>query len=209
MKVVVYGATGNAGKEIVKELLARGHQVTGVARNTDSLKAIPGVTPQTDDLSNVDAIAAIIQGADAVVTAYQPPPDNPDALVDVTRREIDAVKKSGNIRLLVVGGAGLLEVAPGVTLINSGHLPPQYLPIAIAHEKTLAVLRASGINWTYLSPAAFFIPGERTGNFRLGTKELIADSKGESKISFADYAIALVNEIEKPHHERSSFSVGY
>src|ERR1700733_12436914 len=116
MKVVVYGATGNAGKEIVKELLARGHQVTGVARNTDSLKSIPGVTPQTDDLSNVDAIAAIIQGADAVVTAYQPPPDNPDALVDVTRREIEAVGKAGTMRLLVVGGAGLLEIAPGATL---------------------------------------------------------------------------------------------
>jgi hypothetical protein len=209
MKVVVYGATGNAGKEIVKELLARGHQVTGVARKVDSLKAIPGITAQTDDLSKVDAIASIIKGADAVVTAYQPPPDNPDALVDVTRREIEAVKKAGNPRLLVVGGAGLLEVAPGVTLIKSGHLPPQYLPIATAHENALAALRASNINWTYLSPAAFFIPGERTGKFRLGTKELIADPKGESKISFADYAIALVNEIEKPQHERSSFSVGY
>jgi hypothetical protein len=209
MKAVVYGATGNAGKEIVKELLARGHQVTGVARNIDSLKVIPGVTAQTDDLSNVDAIAAIINGADAVVTAYQPPPDNPDALVEVTRREIEAVKKTGNLRLLVVGGAGLLEIAPGVTLIKSGHLPPQYLPIATAHENALAALRASGINWTYLSPAAYFIPGERTGTFRLGKKELIADSKGESKISFADYAIAMVNEIENPHHERSSFSVGY
>jgi uncharacterized protein len=209
MKVVVYGATGNAGKEIVKELLARGHQVTGVARNIDSLKAIPGVTTQTDDLSNVDAIAAIIKGADAVVTAYQPPPDNTDALVEVTRREIEAVKKAGSIRLLVVGGAGLLEVAPGVTLIKSGHLPPQYLPIATAHENALALLRASNINWTYLSPAAYFMPGERTGKFRLGTKELISDSKGESKISFADYAIALVNEIEQPHHERASFSVGY
>jgi uncharacterized protein len=209
MNVVVYGATGNAGKEIVKELLARGHHVTGVSRNVDSLKAIPGVTAKTDDLSNVDAIAATIKGADVVVSAYSPPADNTDALVDVTRREIEAVKKAGNMRLLVVGGAGLLEVAPGVTLIKSGHLPPQYLPIATAHEKALAVLRSSGINWTYLSPAAFFVPGERTGKFRLGTKELIADSKGESRVSFADYAIALVDEIEKPQHERSSFSVAY
>jgi hypothetical protein len=209
MNVVVYGATGNAGKEIVKELLARGHHVTGVARSIDSLKAIPGVTAEADDLSSVDAIAAIIKGADVVVSAYQPPADNTDALVEVTRREIEAVKKAGNMRLLVVGGAGLLEVAPGVTLIKSGHLPPQYLPIATAHENALAVLRASHINWTYLSPAAFFVPGERTGKFRLGTKELIADSKGESKISFADYAIALVDEIENPQHERSSFSVGY
>jgi putative NADH-flavin reductase len=209
MNVVVYGATGNSGSEIVKELLSRGHTVTGVARNASSLKAEKGLSAKADDLSNVDATAAIIKGADAVVSAYAPPPDNTDALIGVTEREIAAVKKAGAARLLVVGGAGLLEVAPGVTLIKSGHLPAEYLPIATAHEKALDGLRASDINWTYLSPAAYFVPGERTGKFRLGTKELIADAKGESRISFADYAIALVNEIEKPAHERASFSVGY
>jgi uncharacterized protein len=209
MNVVVYGATGNSGKEIVKELLSRGHTVTGVARNVSSLKAAKGLTVKTDDLSKVDAIAAVTKGADAVVSAYAPPPDNVDALIGVTEREIAAVKKTGAKRLLVVGGAGLLEVAPGVTLIKSGHLPAEYLPIATAHEKALGVLRASDINWTYLSPGAYFVPGERTGKFRLGTKELISDAKGESKISFADYAIALVDEIEKPAHERGSFSVGY
>jgi len=209
MNIVVYGATGNAGSEIVKELLARGHKVTGVARDVDSLKGQPGVIAKTDDLSNVDAIAAIIKGADAVVSAYQPPVDNTDTLIDVTKRQIEAVKKAGGTRLLVVGGAGLLEVAPGVTLIKSGHLPAEYMPIATSHEKALGVLRASDINWTYLSPAAYFVPGERTGKFRLGTKELITDAKGDSRISFADYAIALVDEIEKPAHERSLFSVGY
>jgi uncharacterized protein len=209
MNVVVYGATGNSGKEIVKELLSRGHTVTGVARNVSSLKAEKGLTVKTDDLSKVDATATVIKGADAVVSAYAPPPDNPDALIGVTEREIAAVKKSGAKRLLVVGGAGLLEVAPGVTLIKSGHLPAEYLPIATSHEKALGVLRVSDINWTYLSPAAYFVPGERTGKFRLGTKELVSDAKGESKISFADYAIALVDEIEKPAHERGSFSVGY
>ena len=209
MNVVVYGATGNSGREIVKELLSRGHTVTGVARNVSSLKAEKGLSAKADDLSKVDATAAIIKGADAVVSAYAPPPDNTDALIGVTERQIAAVKKAGAGRLLVVGGAGLLEVAPGVTLIKSGHLPAEYLPIATAHEKALGVLRSSDINWTYLSPAAYFVPGERTGKFRLGTKELIADAKGESRISFADYAIALVNEIEKPAHERASFSVGY
>jgi uncharacterized protein len=209
MNVVVYGATGNSGKEIVKELLSRGHTVTGVARKVGSLKEEKGLTVKTDDLSNVDAIAAVIKGADAVVSAYAPPPDKVDALVEVTERQIAAVKKAGAKRLLVVGGAGLLEVAPGVTLIKSGHLPAEWLPIATAHEKALGVLRASDINWTYLSPAAYFVPGERTGKFRLGTKELVADAKGESKISFADYAIALVDEIEKPAHERGSFSVAY
>ena len=209
MNVVVYGATGNSGSEIVKELLSRGHTVTGVSRNVSSLKTEKGLSAKADDLSKVDATAAIIKGANAVVSAYAPPPDNTDALIGVTEREIAAVKKAGAARLLVVGGAGLLEVAPGVTLIKSGHLPAEYLPIATAHEKALGVLRASDINWTYLSPAAYFVPGERTGKFRLGTKELIADAKGESRISFADYAIALVNEIEKPAHERASFSVGY
>jgi putative NADH-flavin reductase len=209
MNVVVYGATGNSGSEIVKELLRRGHKVTAVARKAGSLKAADGLTVKTDDLSNVDAIAGIIKGADAVVSAYAPPMEDTDALLGVTEREIAAVKKAGSARLLVVGGAGLLEVAPGVTLIKSGHLPVEYLPIATSHEKALAVLRKSDINWTYLSPGAYFVPGERTGKFRLGTKELIADAKGESKITFADYAIALVNEIEKPTHELASFSVGY
>ncbi|HEY6414201.1 MAG TPA: NAD(P)H-binding protein [Edaphobacter sp.] len=208
MNVVVYGATGNSGSEIVKELLARGHKVTGVARKVDSLKDKPGVTAKTDDLSNVDKIAEIIKGADAVVTAYQPPADNTDALVDVTKRQIEAVKKVGG-RLVVVGGAGLLEVAPGTTLIKSGYLPAEYLPIATSHEKALGVLQASDIDWTYLSPAAYFVPGERTGKFRLGTKELVSDAKGESKISFADYAIALVDELEKPAHRKGYFSVGY
>jgi putative NADH-flavin reductase len=209
MNVVVYGATGNSGSEIVKELLKRGHNVTAVARKVGSLKAADGLTAKTDDLSNVDTIAATIKGADAVVSAYAPPPNDTDALIAVTERQIAAVKKVGASRLLVVGGAGLLEVAPGVTLIKSGHLPAEYLPIATSHEKALEVLKKSDINWTYLSPGAYFVPGDRTGKFRLGTKDLIMDAKGESKISFADYAIALVDEIERPAHERASFAVGY
>ena len=209
MNVVVYGATGNAGSRIVAELVRRGHKVTGVARNVDSLKGQTGVTPKVDDLSNADAIASVIRGADAVVTAFQPPMDNTDALVDVTKREIAAVKKAGVPRLLMVGGAGLLEVAPGVTLRKSGHLPEQWMPIAASHQKALEALRSSDINWTYLSPAAFFEPGARTGKFRLGTKELISNAKGESRISMEDYAIALVDEIERPCHERASFSVGW
>jgi hypothetical protein len=210
MRVVVYGATGNSGREIVKELLARGHEVVAIARNVAAVVAQPKLTAKTDDLSNVDTIAETIAGADVVVSAYAPPPDKTDALLDVTKRQIEAVKKAGGkTRLIVVGGAGLLEVAPGMTLIKSGYLPVEYLPIATSHEKALGVLRGSDINWTYLSPAAYFVQGERTGKFRLGTKELVADAKNDSRISFQDYAIALVDEIEKPKHERGSFSVGY
>jgi len=207
MNVVLYGATGNSGSSILQELVSRGHRVTAVARDTSKLPT--AVTAVQDDLSSVDKIASVIAGADVVISAYAPPPGDPDALLGVTEREIQAVKLAGNARLIVVGGAGLLEVAPGVSLIASGHLPEQYLPIAKAHQKALEILKKSDVNWTYFSPGAYFVPGERTGKFRLGTTTLIVDAKGESRISFADYAIALVDEIEKPAHERGQMSIGY
>ena len=207
MNVVLFGATGNAGSRILQELISRGHQVTAVARNISKLP--PNVKAKQDDLSNVDTIASIIHGADAVISAYAPPQDNTDALLGVTEREIAAAKKAGNVRLIVVGGAASLEVAPGVTLLASGHLPAAWVPIATSHDKALKLLEASDINWTYFSPAAFFEPGERTGKFRLGTNTLIADSKGDSRISLEDYAIALVDELEKPAHQRARFTIGY
>jgi uncharacterized protein len=207
MNVVLYGATGNSGGRILQELLSRGHKVTAVARNTSKLPST--VTARQDDLSNVETIAAIIQGADAVISAYAPPQDDTDALLGVTERLIAAVKRAGNIRLIIVGGAASLEVAPGVTLLSSGHLPAPWVPIATSHANVLKMVQASDINWTYFSPAAFFEPGERTGKFRLGTDQLVADSNGQSRISLEDYAIALVDELEKPAHERARFTIGY
>ena len=208
MNVVVYGATGKSGSRIVSELLSRGHQVTAVARNPVDLPA--GVRSVQDDLSSADKIAAVISGADAVVSAYAPPPDDTDQLIGVTERQIEALHKAGNnIRLIVVGGAASLEVAPDVMLLNSGHLPAEWVPIAASHEKVLRILEKSDINWTYFSPAAFFEPGTRTGKFRLGTNQLIADAQGNSRISIEDYAIALVDELEKPAHRRARFTIGY
>ena len=207
MNVVLYGATGNSGSSILQELINRGHRVTAVARDTSKLPAT--VTAIGDDLSSVDKIASTIAGADVVISAYAPPPTDSDALLGVTEREIQAVKKAGKARLIVVGGAGLLEVAPGVSLIASGHLPAEYLPIAKAHQKVLEILKKSDVNWTYFSPGAYFVPGKRTGRFRLGTTKLITDANGDSRISFDDYAVALVDELEKPAHERGQMSIGY
>lgn len=207
MKVVLYGATGKAGSRILKELLRCGHKVVAVARNVNNLP--PGVEGRQDDLSDVNKIASVIRGADALVSAYAPPANDTDQLIAVTEREIAAVEKAGDIRLVVVGGAGSLEVAPGVTLLDSGHLPPEWTAIARSHERALKLLQASNINWTCLSPAGFFEPGERTGKFRLGANELVVNDKGESRISMEDYAIALVDELEKPAHERARFTVGY
>ena len=159
MNVVLYGATGNSGQRILKELTNRGHHVTAVARDTSKIPST--VKAVKDDLSSVKGIASIIAGADVVVSAYAPPQDNTDALLGVTERQIAAVKKAGTARLIVVGGAGLLEVAPGVTLIASGYLPEAYLPIAKSHGKALGILKASDINWTYFSPAGFFEAGNR------------------------------------------------
>jgi putative NADH-flavin reductase len=208
MNVVLYGATGKSGIRILTELLSRGHNVTAVARKLIGIPA--NVKTAKDDLSDVNKIAAIISGADAVVSAYAPPQDDTDQLLGVTEREIDAVRKAGkNIRLIVVGGAGSLEVAPGVTVLQSGHLPAEWVPIATSHAKALALLKASDINWTYFSPAGFFEPGTRTGKFRLGTDQLISDAEGNSRISMEDYAIALVDELEKPAHQRARFTIGY
>ncbi len=210
MKVALYGATGKSGSRILKELVSRGHSVTAIARDPAKLSEPgPGVLVKQDDLSNPKQIAEAVDGVDAVISAYAPPQDQPDEIVGVTERQVAALSQSANARLMVVGGAGGLNVAPGVTLIDSGHLPEPYLPIAKAHVKALNVLRASTIDWTYLAPAAYFVPGERTGNFRLGKDELIANSAQDSRISMEDYAVALVDELEKPRHRRQRFSVGY
>lgn len=207
MKVVLYGASGNAGSRILSELQSRGHQVTAAVRNPDKLPA--GTKSVRDDLSNIDRIAEIITGSDAVVSAYMPPPDNTDELVAVTGRLVEAVRKTGSPRLIVVGGAASLEIAPGLTLLASGHVPAAWLPIATSHAKTLDLLKASDVPWTYFSPAGFFEPGQRTGKFRLGKDRLIANDKGDSRISFEDYAIALVDELEHPANIRQRFTIGY
>lgn len=207
MKIVLYGASGNAGSRILRELQSRGHEVIAAVRHPEKLPA--GTASVRDDLANVDRIAQTIRGADAVVSAYKPPEDDTDQLVAVTERLISAVRKAEVPRLIVVGGAGSLEVAPGVALLASGHLPEAWIPIATSHSKTLDRLKASDVNWTYFSPAGFFEAGERTGKFRLGRTELIADQKGNSRISFEDYAVALADELEQPAHEHAQMSIGY
>lgn len=209
MHVVVYGATGKSGSLIVKELLSRGHKVTAVARHTSKVEPAEGLSVQFDDLSDAYKTAEVIRGADAVVSAYAPPSENTDQLIGVTKLQIEAVKQAGNVRLLVVGGAGGLFVAPGVTLLDSGFLPEAYLPIAKSHVEAFQVLKSSDIDWTYFAPAGLFAPGERTGQFRLGKDDLIADEKQESRISMEDYAIALVDELERPAHRQARFTIGY
>jgi len=209
MNVVLYGGTGKAGSRILNELLSRRYQVKAVVRDAAKLPQREGLTTELGDLSDVDAITRAIRGTDAVISAYAPPMDAVEELVAVTKRLADAVKNATVPRLLVVGGAGSLEVSPNMELVDTPSFPEAWKPIAFAHRGALQVLKSSDINWTYLSPGAFFEPGERTGKFRLGKDNLIADENGNSRISMEDYAIALVDELEKPEHLCQRFSVGY
>lgn len=216
MKVVVLAATGQAGRTILSELIQRNHQVTAVVRNTDKLpKSIHAIS---DTFDNAQNIAKIIQGADAVVTAFGPAKDDPrffsdvsytDQLARFTELVIEAVREANVPRLLMVGGAGSLWFSPGVTVLDSGHWPENLAPIAKSHMNAFAALRASNINWSYFSPPMLIQPGVRTGVFRLGTDDLIFDENGKSWVSFEDYAIALVDELENPANERKRFTIGY
>ena len=202
-KVALIGASGFIGSRLLAELSARGHAVTAIARNPDKIAALPGVTAVKGDVFDKDGLARLLAGHDAVISAVHFTASDPQTL-------LAAVRQSGAKRYLVVGGAGSLEVAPGVQLFDTPEFPAIYLDEARKGGAFLDLLKQEqGLDWTFLSPSALIQPGERTGTFRLGTDQLLADAKGNSSISAEDYAIALVDELETPTHSRRRFTVGY
>lgn len=213
MNIVLFGASGMIGSRILRELVSRGHGVKAVVRDPSRVAAEPGVTVAGGDMSDAAQVASLAAGADAVVSAYSPGQGTETRLLPAIEALVAGVKQAGVQRVLIVGGAASLFVAPGVTLLASGHLPAQWLAIAQAHADVLGWLRTSdaakGLEWTCFSPAAFIEPGERTGKFRLGGDDLMMDAQGQSRISAEDYAIALVDELERPQHARQRFTVGY
>jgi putative NADH-flavin reductase len=203
MTVAVIGATGNIGSRILAELVSRGHTVTAIARHPEKTPATPGVTAKCGDASDKAGLVALLKGHDVVISALRFSGSDPHIL-------IDAVKESGAKRYLVVGGAGSLEVAPGQKLIDTPHFPEAYKPEASKGGAFLQLLRGEkDLDWTFLSPSAIISAGERTGKFRLGADQLLTDAKGNSTISYEDYAVALVDEVEKHAHSRRRFTVGY
>ena len=202
MKIALIGATGNAGSRILAELSRRGHAVTAIARNPQKVPELKGVTPRQADADDVAGLAAALRGHDVVISSVHFTASDPNKL-------IEAVHAAGVGRYLVVGGAGSLEVAPGVKLIDTPEFPAIYKAEAAAGGAFLDLLRReTRLDWTFLSPSALFVAGERTGKFRLGGDQLLTNEKGSS-ISFEDYAVAMADEIEKPAHSRQRFTVGY
>ncbi|KQP37330.1 NAD(P)-dependent oxidoreductase [Pseudorhodoferax sp. Leaf274] len=203
-QVAILGITGNAGSRIANELLARGHSVTGIARDPSKAVPRPGLTTVAADATQLAALVPLIQGHDVVVSSTRFAGGIDAATL------LAAARQAGVPRVVVVGGAGSLEVAPGVALIDTPQFPDAYKAEAGAGRVFLQALRAEqGIDWTFVSPSAVFAPGERTGTFRLGGDALLVDAQGNSHISMEDFAIALADEIERPRHARQRFTVGY
>lgn len=203
MKIALVGATGFIGSRLLAELATRRHAVTAIVRNPEKVPARAGITAKKGDVFDREGLAILLAGNDAVISAVHFSDSDPAGL-------LGAVRQSGVKRYLVVGGAGSLEVAPGVRLFDTPDFPTAYLDEARRGSAFLDLLRQeSALDWSFLSPSAVIAPGERTGRFRLGTDYLLVDAAGKSTVSAEDYAIALVDELEKPAHIRQRFTVGY
>jgi len=204
------------GSRILKELLSRGHTVTVVARDPSKVAPQNNVTIEKGDMLDADNIAKVAKGSDVVISSYGlpsgaqgPDPTKVSQLVEATRALIAGVRRAGAPRIIMVGGAGSLEVSPGLQIVDAPTFPDAYKPVALAHRDAFYVMRESDLNWTYFSPAMMIQPGERTGKFRLGKDALVSDDKGNSAISAEDYAIALVDEVEQGRHTKQRFTIGY
>jgi uncharacterized protein len=202
MKVALVGATGNAGSRVLKELVDRGHQVTGIVRHPENVPKIDNVSAVGTDGSQ-SSLAKAIAGHDAVVTSVKFLDLDPDVIVP-------AVLESGVKRYVVVGGAGSLLNPQGVEEVHSEGFPEPAKPNSLRGSYMLDILRETkGLDWTYISPSRMFVPGERTGIFRYGKDSMLFDAEGNSGISFEDFALALADELETPNYVGERFTIGY
>jgi uncharacterized protein len=203
MRVSLIGATGNAGSRILAELARRAHHVTAIVRHPERVPRIDGVIARECDANRADDLASLLTDHDVVVSSLHFLHGQADKL-------IDAVRRSRAPRYVVVGGAGSLDNGSGVRLIDAGGVPEPYKAESRAGCNFLDALRqTSDLDWTFLSPSAQFVAGERTGVFRIGADAALCDASGRSWISYEDYAVALVDEIEQSRHSRRRFTVGY
>lgn len=212
MNIALIGASGYVGSAILQEALARGHRVTALARHSSKIPAHAQAIRIDLDVFDTAALVQALRNHDVVISAFSGHAHT-DVLHDYLRgfrSIIQASKEAGVPRLLVVGGAGSLEVAPGVQLIDTPDFPAEYRATAEGARQALALLREEkALNWTLLSPAAMLEPGVRTGRYRAGKDRLLTDASGSSRISTADLAVAMLDEIEKPSHPRERFTVAY
>lgn len=213
MKIAIIGANGHIGSRLVQEALDRGHEITAVVRDPAKvqqrhahLRIVRG------DVLQPESIVKVVAGHDILISAYSAgfkPDSDQSTFSTAAHNLIDVVKLAHIPRLVVVGGAGSLEVMPGLKLFDSPHFPDAARPHARAQSDALDIFRASDIDWTYLSPARMIQPGTRTGQYRTGGDQILVDAQGQSQISTEDYAVALMDEVEHPRFVRQRFTVAY
>jgi len=212
MNIALIGATGFIGSGLLKELLSRGHRVTALVTRPEKLSPHANLTATKTDVLDTAALGKQLKGHDAVISAFSGHAQG-DIYEYYVRgiRSIIAAAKTANVpRLLVVGGAGSLEVSPGVQGVDTPNFPEQWKQSALGAREALRLLRnENDLNWTMLSPSALIAPGQRTGKFRLGGDQLLLNADGKSEISLEDYAVAMIDELERPTHPRRRFTVGY
>lgn len=215
MKIALVGASGFVGSAVLEELLSRGHAVTALVRRAGRLPEAARLQQTVADAEQPDAVAAAVRGHDAVISAFNPGWGHPDLYARFlagARGIVAGTRQAGVPRLLVVGGAGSLYVAPGVQLVDTPEfaalVPPSVLPGAKAARDALTDLRAETVlDWVFLSPPGQLQPGERSGRYRLGEESLLMDGAAPAGISVRDLAVAIVDEIETPRHHRTRFTV--
>ena len=207
MKIALIGATGFIGSGILAESLNRGHEVTAISTNPSKLPKHAKLTPVQGDVADTEGLASLLKDHDLVISAFNPGKDESGT---GSRSIIEAVKRSQVERLLVVGGAGTLEIAPDKRVLDQPDFPSEWKEGALRTAAFLEELRAEAeLNWVFLSPAAVIAPGQRTGAYRVGGDQLMTGDDGKSRISIEDYAVAMLDEAEKPRHFRARFSVAY
>ncbi|MEN5096150.1 NAD(P)H-binding protein [Stenotrophomonas sp. TWI1409] len=212
MKIALVGSTGNIGRQIARHALARGHELTVIVRSAQDLPAeLAGAHPVIASLDDQDALVAAITGHDVLASAYGPRPgDDIGRVGEVAAQLAAAARKAGVPRLVVVGGAGSLEVAPGVQLVDTPTFPDAYKPYALAHREAFNRLQAvDDLDWTFFSPAAEIGPGEQRGQYRVQAKAFLADASGHSRISYADYGVAFVAELEAHQYPKQIITAAY
>ncbi|KVE29406.1 3-beta hydroxysteroid dehydrogenase [Burkholderia singularis] len=208
LKIALFGATGMIGSRIAAEAARRGHQVTALSRRpaADEQHA----STKAADLFDPASVAAALAGHDVVASAYGPKQEDAEKIVSAAKALVDGARGAGVKRVVVVGGAGTLEVAPGKQLVDSEGFPEAYKAVALAHRDAFNYLTTvQDLDWTFFSPAALIQPGERTGRFRTGAGKLITDAQGNSTISAEDYAVAFVDELEQNRFIRQAATAAY
>lgn len=208
MKIAIIGASGFIGSAILKEALDRGHNVTAIVRHAEKITTThPQLIIKEADVATAD-VASLVAGSEAVISAYNA--YDSATYVKAIHAIINGVKKAGIKRFLAVSGAGSLEIEPGLQVLDTPEFPAEWKGGASATRDAFYVIKEQNdLDWTVLSPAMMIEPGERTGRFRLGKDQVVADEKGDSKISTGDYAVAMIDELEKPAHIRERFTLAY